>query len=61
MAGLADRAFQIICNKYSGDYETTITQFGRRKRPQNVIVHTDYGGQCYSADYKVLLQWHNHA
>ncbi|GLY62685.1 hypothetical protein Pcaca05_35420 [Pectobacterium carotovorum subsp. carotovorum] len=30
----------------------------RRKRPQNVIVHTDRGGQCCSADYQVLLKQH---
>ncbi|HCI6877959.1 TPA: IS3 family transposase, partial [Klebsiella quasipneumoniae subsp. similipneumoniae] len=28
----------------------------RRKRPQNVIVHTDRGGQYCSADYQALLK-----
>lgn len=31
----------------------------RRKRPENVIVHTDRGGQYCSADYQVLLKRHN--
>ncbi|EPM8444122.1 IS3 family transposase [Citrobacter freundii] len=31
----------------------------RRKRPQNVIVHTDRGGQYCSADYQALLKRHN--
>ena len=31
----------------------------RRSRPQNVIVHTDRGGQYCSADYKTLLKRHN--
>lgn len=31
----------------------------RRKRPENVIVHTDRGGQYYSADYQALLKRHN--
>ncbi|GLY63148.1 hypothetical protein Pcaca05_40050 [Pectobacterium carotovorum subsp. carotovorum] len=30
----------------------------RRKRPQNVIVHTDRGGQYCSADYQALLKGH---
>ena len=31
----------------------------RRKRPENVIVHTDRGGQYWSADYQALLKRHN--
>ncbi|MRE16576.1 IS3 family transposase, partial [Escherichia coli] len=31
----------------------------RRKRPQNVIVHTDHGGQYCSADYQALLKRYN--
>lgn len=31
----------------------------RRKRPQNVIVHTDQGGQYCSADYQALLTRYN--
>ncbi|AIA69701.1 transposase [Pectobacterium carotovorum subsp. carotovorum] len=31
----------------------------RRKRPQNVIVHTDRGGQYCSADYQAMLNEHN--
>ncbi|HHJ4164318.1 TPA: IS3 family transposase [Raoultella ornithinolytica] len=31
----------------------------RRKRPKNVIVHTDRGGQYCSADYQGLLKRHN--
>lgn len=31
----------------------------RRKRPQNVIVRTDRGGQYCSADYQTLLKHHN--
>lgn len=31
----------------------------RRKRPKNVIVHTDRGGQYCSADYQALLKRHN--
>ncbi|EKO4896668.1 IS3 family transposase, partial [Salmonella enterica] len=31
----------------------------RRKRPKNVIVHTDRGGQYCSADYQTLLRRHN--
>ena len=31
----------------------------RRKRPQNVIVHTDRGGQYCSANYQALLKRHN--
>ncbi|WP_224558238.1 IS3 family transposase [Pectobacterium versatile] len=30
-----------------------------RKRPQNVIVHTDRGGQYCSADYQAMLKGHN--
>ncbi|MFJ5357459.1 IS3 family transposase, partial [Pectobacterium sp. CHL-2024] len=30
-----------------------------RKRPKNVIVHTDRGGQYCSADYQTLLKRHN--
>lgn len=31
----------------------------RRKRPKNVIVHTDRGGQYCSGDYQSLLKRHN--
>ncbi|KNC92267.1 transposase [Trabulsiella odontotermitis] len=31
----------------------------RRKRPKNVIVHTDRGGQYCSSDYQTLLKRHN--
>lgn len=31
----------------------------RRKRPENVIVHTDRGGQYCSTDYQALLKQHN--
>jgi len=31
----------------------------RRKRPENVIVHTDRGGQYCSADYQAVLKRHN--
>ncbi|BDQ97350.1 IS3 family transposase OrfB [Escherichia coli] len=31
----------------------------RRKRPRNVIVHTDRGGQYCSADYQAQLKRHN--
>ena len=31
----------------------------RRKRPENVIVHTDRGGQYCSADYQALLKRYN--
>ncbi|HBX07587.1 MAG TPA: IS3 family transposase [Leclercia adecarboxylata] len=31
----------------------------RRKRPENVIVHTDRGGKYCSADYLALLKRHN--
>jgi len=31
----------------------------RRKRPQNVIVHTDRGGQYCSANYQALLKRYN--
>ncbi|WP_230050847.1 IS3 family transposase [Erwinia aphidicola] len=31
----------------------------RRKRPENVIVHTDRGGQYCSSDYQSLLKRHN--
>ncbi|MBV6695459.1 MULTISPECIES: IS3 family transposase [Serratia] len=31
----------------------------RRKRPGNVIVHTDRGGQYCSVDYQALLERHN--
>ncbi|WP_128178868.1 IS3 family transposase [[Pantoea] beijingensis] len=31
----------------------------RRKRPENVIVHTDRGGQYCSSDYQALLKRHN--
>ncbi|EMM6761633.1 IS3 family transposase [Pluralibacter gergoviae] len=31
----------------------------RRKRPEEVIVHTDRGGQYCSADYQALLKRHN--
>ncbi|MGL4172446.1 IS3 family transposase [Morganella morganii] len=31
----------------------------RRKRPENVIVHTDRGSQYCSADYQALLKRHN--
>lgn len=31
----------------------------RRKRPENVIVHTDRGGQYCSTDYRSLLKRHN--
>ena len=31
----------------------------RRKQPQNVIVHTDRGGQYCSADYQALLKRYN--
>lgn len=31
----------------------------RRKRPENVIVHTDRGGQYCSADYQALVKQHN--
>lgn len=31
----------------------------RRKRPENVIVHTDRGGQYYSDNYQRLLKRHN--
>ncbi|EMB6256472.1 MULTISPECIES: IS3 family transposase [unclassified Serratia (in: enterobacteria)] len=31
----------------------------RRRRPKNVIVHTDRGGQYCSADYQALLKRHN--
>ena len=31
----------------------------RRKRPENVIVHTDRGGQYCSTDYQSLLKRHN--
>lgn len=31
----------------------------RRKRPENVIVHTDRGGQYCSSDYQTLLKRHN--
>lgn len=31
----------------------------RRKRPENIIVHTDRGGQYCSADYQALLKRHN--
>ncbi|MFI8418732.1 IS3 family transposase [Serratia sp. NPDC078593] len=31
----------------------------RRKRPENVIVHTDRGGQYCSGDYQGLLKRHN--
>ena len=30
----------------------------RRKRPENVIVHTDRGGQYFSTDYQSLLKRH---
>ncbi|VFS46851.1 Integrase core domain [Budvicia aquatica] len=33
--------------------------FWRRKRPENVIVHSDRGGQYCSADYQALLKRHN--
>ncbi len=31
----------------------------RRKRPENVIVYTNRGGQYCSAEYQVLLKRHN--
>jgi putative transposase len=31
----------------------------RRKCPENIIVHTDRGGQYCSADYQVLLKRYN--
>lgn len=31
----------------------------RRKRPKNVIVHTDLGGQYCSVDYQTLLNRHS--
>lgn len=31
----------------------------RRKRPENVIVHSDRGGQYCSMDYQSLLKRHN--
>ncbi len=31
----------------------------RRKRPENVIVHSDRGSQYCSADYQALLKRHN--
>lgn len=31
----------------------------QRKRPEDVIVHTDRGGQYCPADYQALLQRHN--
>ena len=31
----------------------------QRKRPENVIVHTDRGGQYCSTDYQNLLKRHN--
>ncbi|MBU9843665.1 IS3 family transposase [Rahnella ecdela] len=31
----------------------------RRKRPENVIVHTDRGGQYCSADYQALMKQHD--
>jgi Integrase core domain. len=31
----------------------------RRKRPEDVIVHTDRGGQYCSTDYQALLKRHN--
>lgn len=31
----------------------------RRKRPENVIVHAERGGQYCSADYQALLKRHN--
>ncbi|OEM53405.1 integrase [Escherichia coli] len=31
----------------------------QRKRPRNVIVHTDRGSQFCSADYQALLKRHN--
>lgn len=31
----------------------------RRKRPKNVIVHTDRGGQYCSVDYQALLKRHS--
>ncbi len=31
----------------------------RRKRPENVIVHTERGGQYCSSDYQTLLKRHN--
>ncbi len=36
-----------------------VTALWRRKRPKNVIVRTDRGGQYCSADYQSLLKWNN--
>ncbi|EBG0215930.1 IS3 family transposase, partial [Salmonella enterica subsp. enterica serovar Elokate] len=38
---------------------TVVIDLWRRKRPENVIVHTDRGGQYCSADYQTLLKRHN--
>ncbi|WP_096325414.1 IS3 family transposase [Kosakonia sacchari] len=40
-------------------YLAVVIDLWRRKRPQNVIVHTDRGGQYCSADYQALLKRHN--
>ncbi|EOG5709662.1 DDE-type integrase/transposase/recombinase, partial [Salmonella enterica] len=40
-------------------YDVLQMALWRRKRPENVIVHTDRGGQYCSADYQALLKRHN--
>jgi len=40
-------------------YDALQMALWRRKRPQNVIVHTDRGGQYCSADYQARLKRHN--
>ncbi len=40
-------------------YDALQMALWRHKRPGNVIVHTDRGGQYCSADYQALLKRHN--
>lgn len=40
-------------------YDTLRMALWRRKRPKNVIVHTDSGSQYCSVDYQALLKRHN--
>ncbi|SUF54990.1 Transposase for insertion sequence element IS904 [Salmonella enterica] len=40
-------------------YDALQMAIWRRKRPDNVIVHTDRGGQYCSADYQALLKRHS--
>lgn len=53
------RLVDVIADDGAMAYDVLQMALWRRKRPENVIVHTDRGGQYCSADYQALLKRHN--